>query len=300
MPLRSKIAAVLLTPLAAGSLAAQTLPPPDDLPKGAGPRGTSQAVPGQERYDEVGYATVLPADAGQGPMAVTHRSLPPGTYVEITSLDNGKTIAALVVAGPPPASGWLIGLSVQAAQQLGMDSQATAPVRVRKIEPSQPDLAALNHGQTASQRLDAPQVLLVALRKRLSAPPRTIAAPTPAREAPVKTPPMRAGALPARKLPPPHLSDTGASYPVPATADEAPRPARPAPVVGAGFYVQIAALSNAARADALAADARGIVVPGGGIYRVRLGPYRDVRSAENARDAAVAHGYADARIVHDQ
>ena len=61
--------------------------------------------------------------------------------------------------------------------------------------------------------------------------------------------------------------------------------------------MQIAALSSADRARTLAARIGGRVVPGGGLYRVHLGPFVDARTAQRARDAIVKRGYGDARVI---
>lgn len=256
-------------------LVAQILPtPPDDLPKGEGPSGTSQMVPGQERYDEVGYAGV---DLGDG-IVVSHASLPTGSFVEITALDTGKTIAVMVSSQQPPMRTHVIAISTGVGQALGLTSDP-APVRVRRVEPNQPDQTALKAGRVLD-RLDTPKVLLSALHKRLpAAPPMIRARPEPQR-------PVASTRIP------------GTSYAPPIRA--VPTPPRVPTGPGPGYYVQIAALSNAARAEALASGMGGVVVSGGGLYRVRIGPYRDPRTAQNARDAAAAHGYGDARIVSDR
>lgn len=256
-------------------LVAQTLPtPPDDLPKGEGPSGTSQMVPGQERYDEVGYAGV---DLGDG-IVVSHASLPTGSFVEITVLDTGKTIAVMVSSQQPPMRTRVIAISTGVGQALGLTSDLAA-VRVRRVEPNLPDQTALKAGRVLD-RLDTPKVLLSALQKRLpAAPPMIRARPEPQRPVAATRIPGTSYAPPTRVVPAPPRVPTGS---------------------GPGYYVQIAALSNAARAEALASSMGGAVVPGGGLYRVRIGPYRDARTAQNARDAAAARGYGDARIVNDR
>jgi rare lipoprotein A len=83
-------------------------------------------------------------------------------------------------------------------------------------------------------------------------------------------------------------------------AAPAPRPA--AGDLTGGYFVQVAALSDAGRAEYLAADftdvAPGRTEPSGtGLWRVRLGPFPDAASAGRALDAARARGFADARIL---
>jgi rare lipoprotein A len=254
-------------------------PAPADLPQGPGPRGTS----GQEqRYDMVGYAGSF--DGGGAPqystaaVSVGHSGLPVGSYVELTALDTGRTIVALV-AGPGGGGRNIVDLSPAAAQQLGVGEGA--PVRVRLVTPSPQDQMALRSGRTASARMDAPQSLLVALRHKL--PGRS--SPTPAR------PPVRTA------TPPP-----GARYTPPPSA---PRPApmpRPAPVQAAparsGYLVQVAAFSTRERAQTAAGQVGGRITPAGNLFRVQIGPFADAASAKRARDEAARHGYADARILH--
>jgi rare lipoprotein A len=226
-----------------------------------GPRGSSQRVPGEQRYDEVGYAAV--EDPSEGVTGV-HASLPVGTLVELTSLDTGRTIVALVSATDPGAAK-PITLSAGAARELGKAGSERVAVRVRKVAPGRGDLLALQAGRPAAARPDTPPVLLNALRKHLGAAPMAAA--------PVRPAPARAAA-----------------------ARPAPRPAAVRPATG-GFYVQIAALSNAANAQALARRISGSVKQGGGLHRVQLGPFATRGQADAARAGAARAGHKDARVI---
>ncbi|MBB4098025.1 SPOR domain-containing protein [Sphingomonas kyeonggiensis] len=244
----------------------------------AGPSGSSQPAPGETpRYDEIGYAGVRPVSgsADQAIVAV-HRSLPANSYVEVTSLDTGKTILVLVT-GSDPGADHPIDLSAGAARQLGAQGDSIA-VRIRTVNPPSMDKAALQAGRPAGDRADAPQVLLTALRKRLPNQPGYAAAP-PRVTTPAYTPPRTAAPRPAPvRTPPP-----------------APRPAARAVAQGK-YLVQVAALSNAGRAQALAQSLGGFVKPGGGLYRVQLGPFATAGEAEAARRRAAGAGYGDARV----
>ncbi len=253
--------------------------PPGAPPVGTGPRGTSQATPGERRYDAVGYASWYGEEMGSGrtasgqpfdPRAITaaHSSLPMGSFVEVTSLDSGKTILVLINDRGPVSQDRVLDLSRGAAQLLGVDRAGIAAVRVRQVDPPGPDQTALREGRSASPRIDTPAVLLSALRKRL---PGRRAAITPAAR-----PPIRAGA----------------SYATPARA--------PATAAGSGFYVQLAAISNRDRAQSLARSVGGSVLSAGSIYRVRLGPFPDRASAARARDQAARGGYEDARVIAEE
>ncbi|MFA5965456.1 MAG: SPOR domain-containing protein [Sphingomonas sp.] len=266
--------------------------PPPELPQGPGPRGTS----GEQRYDATGYAGV--ADVGGDPAAITATSdaVAQGGFVEITALDSGKTIVALVNGHGSGAN--IVDLSPGAARLLGI-AGGPAGVRVRTVTPIPQDQVALRSGHAASPRIDAPQSLLVGLRKRLPAvvPPRPIRRPLP----------------PTRPSP-----QAGASYAMPDDVARREQPPLPAPVSprtpgatyaaprsqaapsASGWYVQVAALSSLARAQALVGSlGGGRVVSSGGLHRVQIGPYGAASTAARARDDAVRRGYAGARLVHE-
>lgn len=256
-----------LSPAAVGSQAA-------DYPNGA---DLPPPPPGPARYDTVGYAAVI-GESGLSPaISATHATLPIGSFIELTALDSGKTIIVIITDGVRPRDGWLLNLSSGAAQALGGGRTGVLSVRVRRIDPPGVDQAALRDGRPATDRIDAPPVLLRALRKRLPSAPRGLARVEPARPA-----------HPARAVRP----NVGATYPEPGLVS-AQRPPR------SGIFVQIAALSSADRANALAQSVGGNVQAGNGVYRVRLGPYADATSAERARAEIAQRGYGDARIVRD-
>ncbi len=255
-------------PRPAETIPAQNYAPPpsqDDPAAGAtGPRGSSADI----RYDEVGYAGVRPVAGGamDGAVVAVHRSLPPGSFVEVTSLDTGKTILAMVTGSMGPGADHPIDLSAGSARLLGYSGAGTIPVRIRIATATGPDQAALRSGRPAGERPDTPPVLLTALRKHLpGAPGGAIAAPQPSYSTPVRSAPSR------------------------------PAPVRTAP--GGRYFVQIAALSSAARAQSLAQSMGGFVKPGGGLYRVQLGPFATSAQAQAARQRAAGAGYGDARVL---
>lgn len=117
-------------------------------PAGEGPRGTSQDF-GAERYDAVGYASWYgedtPGTTASGsrfaPSAITaaHKTLPLGSFAEVTSLVTGRTILVMITDRGPNVPGRLIDLSRGAAQMLGTDRTPVSPVRVRRVTPSAAD-----------------------------------------------------------------------------------------------------------------------------------------------------------------
>jgi len=116
-------------------------------------------------YDAVGYATLDMVDGDA--VTISHKTLPLPSYVELTSLDTGKTILARVERRGPMTSKRVIGLSQGAARELGVGEGA--PIRVRRVNPPEYERAALRSGQPAGARLDTPDTLLAVLRKQLPA-----------------------------------------------------------------------------------------------------------------------------------
>jgi len=278
----SNVKLVLLAGLALAVPAlAQDAPPPSD-----GPQATSDRSP--DRYDEVGYATWYGNElAGNrtasgtpfDPRAFTaaHRTLPIGSYAEVTSIETGRTVLVLINDRGPFTPGLVIDLSQAAAQAIGVASRK--PVRVRRVTATPADQNALKNGRAGSPILDTPPALLAGLRARLTGQPVATAAPRAA------TPP-----------PPPIAAPRN---PVIAPRAPATVPVRPAVTVKGRYYVQVAAFSSRERADAAARGLGGTATPFNKLWRVRTGPFADAKSAQRARDAAAARGYGDARVVRD-
>lgn len=296
--MKSQTSLVLLLLAATGASAAQE-PPPAGAdyaapsasaapPPSSAPQGSSQLRPGEARFDRVGRITLA---EGEGTFALSGE-LVAGSFAEITALDTGRTIL-IQVRGE--GSG-LVALSPTAAAQLGV--VGNAPVRIRRVTVTPQDTALLSSGRAAPTRADAPQALLVGLRRMLaeqrSAPvqvaakpvPQPIGKPQPAKPKPAKPQPAKpelVAVQPARVETP---------KPTPPKAQPIPKPA-----ARGNLIVQVAALSNAQRARTLADQLGGSVRSAGNIHRVQLGPFADKAAAERARADAAKRGYGDARII---
>jgi rare lipoprotein A len=264
-------------------------------------------------YDEVGYASWYGAElAGQNtangevfmPAAISgaHKTLPMPSYVEVTSLDTGRTILVRVNDRGPFANDRLIDLSEGAAKQLGITAQGVAGVRVRKVNPPQQERAVLRSGQMASTRMDTPESLLKILREKLGKMPR----PTSVASVPRPVPSKAAPATAVRpSAPPPQSGDgrfvrEGASAPRPARrAASAPAPAPTA--AAAGYVVQVAAFSSRARADELARKLGATVASSadGRLFRVRYGPFASETEGQQALASAQKRGYPQARLYRE-
>lgn len=310
MPLRSSGGLAALALLVGNAACAQRADssPPAEAPPGNEAYAAPNRASISPRYDEVGYASWYGEEMGNaktasgkpfdpGAITAAHRSLPLGSFVEVTALDSGKTILVLVNDRGPGRPDRLIDLSRGAAQLLGTSVRALSPVRVRLVDPPASDKAALNAGKAGSARLDSPPVLLSALRKRLPPSPSVGGSPAESASAAVVASATSPGVTPA----------PGAGYARPGTATSLPSPlpaskaaatasSASSPLAGP-LFVQVAALSSEARARALARAMGASVKQLGRLYRVRLGPFRNHAAAVMARDGAVRRGYGDARIT---
>lgn len=208
------------------------------------------------RYDEIGYAAIL-WDSADGrrtasgeayrptAIAAAHRTLPLPSYVEVTSIDTGKTIVVRVNDRGPMLNDRIIALTPAAAHQLGIATDGTAGVRVRLVNPLEQERAILRAGGQVPERLDMPPGLRTALARRLppapaplTGPVRTASAPAPTAIPPAPIPPAPAPASTPAPVPapsvrtvevPPAVPPVQLAAPMPETPTEAPPPVRTAP-----------------------------------------------------------------------
>lgn len=258
-------------------------------------------------YDAVGFAAI---DEGAG-VTAAHRTLPLPSYVEVTSLDSGKTILVRVERRGPMTGKALVALSPAAAAQLGVG--ADAAVRVRRVNPPEAERAELRAGRPAPERIETPRSLVEVLRRKLPAagaatlsgsnlapalsprPGPTVAQATPAAA-------HAAGAYPLPKAP----DAAGAPHPAPASAASHTALARTAapkpPAVKAnepkrGFVVQAGTFASRANAERAAKTLGGFVSTSGAMFRVRTGPFATRAQADVALAKVRAAGYSDARVT---
>jgi rare lipoprotein A len=229
-------------------------------------------------YDRTGVASwygsafhMKPTASGElfdmNAVTAAHTTLPLPSMVEVTNLENGRSLQVRVNDRGPFVADRLIDLSAEGARQLGFDRQGLARVRVRYLGP-----APLG-GETGRRyaRVSPPLVL-----------------PTPA-----QAPEVTATAAP----PPPPVF-----VPV-----EPPLVAAPPAVQASAFRVQAGAFgdrTNAQRAaDRLSGAGVARIVPlerdGVTLYRVLLEGEGDTGAAERLREAVAAFGFSDARILRD-
>lgn len=266
-------------------------------------------------YDHVGYLAV---DEGATGYSGSHHTLPLPSYVEVTSLETGRTVLVRLERRGPMDSNHLLALSSTALAQLG--ANAETPVRVRRVNPPEEHRYLLRAGEPAPLRMDTPASLLTVLQRRL--PASGAAAVQPAAAAPAM---VARGSIETIELAPseaaPSLPPIVEQAAVPAPAPTAPAPATvvaslaappvlppvdgapvaqstPPPVAADGnFFVQAATFSAVDRATRAAAALGGSVTPAGRFFRVRTGPFTTRGEAEASLANVHRAGYSDARIL---
>ncbi|MFN4358577.1 septal ring lytic transglycosylase RlpA family protein [Sphingopyxis alaskensis] len=178
--IRTSGTAVMLLALAA--CAGGGYRPVADTPVRIGPaytiRGATYVPAAAPDYDAVGYASWYGSESGDRTangerfrpdwITAAHTTLPLPTYVEVTALDTGRRIIVRVNdRGPFAGRGRIIDLSRGAAEALGLRAQGHAPVRVRRVEPSEKDRKRLREGKAAAALAPVPADELQRLRAGL-------------------------------------------------------------------------------------------------------------------------------------
>jgi rare lipoprotein A len=255
------------------------------------------------KYDETGIASWYGQDfhgkyTANGDvfdlnaLTAAHRTLPMPSIVQVTNLDNGRTLKLRVNDRGPYARGRIIDVSRRAAQLLGFDGAGTAKVRVRIIpdESIQAKLLALHDsGQDQVAAYAPPLPIAPITTTKLSTPPGVRVATG---DAPLPAPrPLQPTPEPPPNLQPPPLPEHPTTVAVRPTA----------------IYVQVGAFTRAENAQRLKAKLATLgnvrvtdaPVNGARLYRVRIGPVGSVDEADRLLDRVVGGGAPEAKIVVD-
>jgi rare lipoprotein A len=226
-------------------------------------------------YDEVGYAAV--DTEGGTAVSASHRTLPLPSYIEVTSLETGRTILVRTERRGPLAGSHLIALSPGAMEQLGI--VASSPVRVRRVNPPEQERAFLRRGERAAERMETPMTLVAVLKRKLP-----VQQGASALSVPETVLPMQMATAPVE---PPRTPEAPEKPAVPVRTDKAQNE---------GFFVQAGAFSQKANAQRVAGRIDGSVASAGKLFAARTGPFAN-RGLAEASLAKVKHaGYSEARI----
>jgi rare lipoprotein A len=240
-----------------------------------GPNFHGKSTANGERFDADG-------------LTAAHRTLPMPVNVRVTNLENGRSLVLRVNDRGPFARGRIIDVSARAAELLGFRDEGTARVRV-----------------TYLARADLPGTSPSPAPPALAASTVAIAAAPTAAVQVASLDPVASAAPPSETLP----ADAAPEEPSPSPAAlDAPAVTQLAVPAATQIYVQAGAFSareNAERLkDRLAQAGNPVISPidrnGQLLYRVRLGPFDDVESADAALARLTGLGSSDAKIVVDR
>ncbi len=234
----------------------------------------------------------------QNAVSAAHKTLPLPSIVQVTNLDNGRSIEVRVNDRGPFVGTRIIDMSRRAAQLLGFEQAGTAKVRVRVLIPESIQAASLARagaGAEAVASIDAPQAAPreAVVTQALPPPGNRNAPPAPAQ---VVSPP-----------PPPPPTAAAAPLPAPIAVQPLPETIKLVPVMPSHIYIQAGSYASGINAIKMKAklEALGPVVVAGArvngidVYRVRLGPVATVEEADDLLTRAVGIGATDAKIVVD-
>lgn len=123
-------------------------PPLQEIAGKPAERAVAQVSLGAIRFQVTGIASWYgpgfhgrPSASGetynQNAMTAAHRSLPFGTNVQVTNLNNGRSVVVRINDRGPYARGRIIDLSAAAARVLGVMQTGIAPVKIEVLDPQQ-------------------------------------------------------------------------------------------------------------------------------------------------------------------
>jgi rare lipoprotein A len=222
-------------------------------------------------------------------LTAAHRTLPMPSVVQVTNIENGRSLRLRVNDRGPFAQGRIVDVSRRAAQLLGFETNGTALVRIKILKDESiqvAELAKRNGGDANVLVAEAPSVAAVE-SVGIGPASHAAAAPTPPPAAPI---------------------NNVQSAVVVAALPSLPERVNVVPVKSAGrIFVQAGAFSareNAQRLQSRIAPLGAVQVVAASVngtemYRVRLGPLPDVEQADRVLTRVVASGYPGARIVVD-
>ena len=217
-------------------------------------------------------------------LSAAHPTLPMPSIVQVTNLENGRSLVLRVNDRGPFVAGRVIDVSRGAARVLGFEGQGITKARVKILVPEsiQAALLARRNGGDEEVADERPQAA-----PRVPVAARPLPADIQLATAQQRVPPAPSLAPPAPTIA--ALPSAGATI-----------PARPRQI-----YIQAGAFAQADNAMKVRQrlDPLGPVTVakanGADLYRVRLGPFANRGDADKLLQRVVGAGFGDARIVVD-
>ena len=233
-------------------------------------------------------------------VTAAHKTLPMPSFVQVTNLENGRSLQVRVNDRGPYAHSRIIDLSRRSAQLLGFKNKGTAKVRVRILRDKSLS-AARNAGRNFVVSKDETPITVDKMPKanvttESLAPPKgaSVAPQAQPTQAPLRQAPLKNANIQKTVLEAPKTSSTS---PVTSTTATVP----------SNIFVQIGAFreyANANRVRAILATVgeakiTSISVKGQELFRVRMGPLQSVEAADGVLDQVIGAGYSGAKVVVD-
>jgi len=231
----------------------------------------------------------------QNALTAAHRTLPMPSLVQVTNLENGRSLRLTVNDRGPFAHGRIIDVSRRASQLLGFHRQGTARVRVSILEQESRVLAQQARNGTLLSSAGSP------IQRDTKLPKATVAseglAPPPGGQvARVNQPAPVSGQQVRRSTSSERLT---------------PQTVRPdgtvtnVAVAPSNMYVQVGAFTQYQNAHQAAARLGSVgnvkvtsrIVNGREFFRVRAGPINSLDDADHLLDSILRIGFSDARII---
>ena len=238
----------------------------------------------------------------QNAMTAAHKTLPMPSQVQVTNLENNRSVVVTINDRGPFVPGRIIDLSRRAAIELGFVEIGTARVRVKAI-PGAGRLAG------AAKTTDKERYALPAApRAQITAKPIDSDTPKPAgdtgkADAPVAIDKPADGATVVAATPPVDRPPVKAATPI--VIEDEPAKAVEKRVL---LYVQAGTFARYTNAKRLMVrlsphgqtHVHNMMIQGRELFRVRIGPYSAMAAANEMLARVVAMGLTDARVVIDQ
>jgi rare lipoprotein A len=217
-------------------------------------------------------------------LTAAHKTLQMPSLIRVTNLDNGRVVTLRVNDRGPFSRGRILDVSERGAELLGFKNIGTAKVRVEVLEAESRQLASMARAGQDTRGYE------VAMNNGASPKP-VLASSTGTRPEPIQT--VSLDSVEG------HVSSDGRFMPE--------QTVEHVPVTRTSIYVQAGAFSKEGNANALSQKLASIGpshvylanVNGRSLYRVRLGPYNAVESADAALNRVVGSGSSDAIIIVD-
>ncbi|MEQ8344737.1 MAG: septal ring lytic transglycosylase RlpA family protein [Sneathiellaceae bacterium] len=270
-------------------------------------------------YDETGIAswygpgfhgksTANGEKFDQHRISAAHTTLPMPSLVQVTNLDNGRSLIVRVNDRGPFAHGRIIDMSRRGAQLLGFERTGTAKVRVRALRDDEIGEVRMAQGgapNPASVSQAAVGLTPPELQSPIVSSPRGVVTAEVLAPPPDSGPPTGAAAVASVKPDPQSPAAVAARKAMIADVDLEKTLAKGKAEPNAAIFVQAGAFTNRENAarltDKLGSLASAAVSPaliqGVEFYRVRLGPIPDVATADRLLDQLEKLGHSGARIV---